>query len=852
MKSGYGILISDQIVRREFMKKPGLIPGIILFFLMLFTVLPVMADERTSGEQKSNSPVTNIDLGISELTMEVGDTYTFTVSYGPENNARPYLNWYSSDENVIQIDGINSTVRALSPGYAVIYTESLDYVSHAVCSVQVNGTVGKDAADLIPGTELVPLSETERTKITSGPLKSFMDYILSTEFSAEAYQKAAQREFMIVADVVPGTEKAESQKALSLGMAASYPLENLNMVTIQGTFEQIMTFASGDPNLLEIFGGELYFLDALKTDEASAADPSATQKLEGYTELITHVSIPHNLGYTGEGTTIAVLDTGLNSSHEQFARRVIREKCFTSNSTETQEGTQVNTKAICKGGTTDSDSALPDFSGIDTSVVGVKSEIFDFLHGSHTTGIAAGRDGIAPDANIVAVQIFSWGEYPCKDDEKLDPGKAETCFTAVETTQDKWRAYDYIFGLHNDGVRIDVVNMSYGDNTGAAGTGFSSICDAVRRSDAIKFKRLTEAGIILVAASGNDSFNNGVAHPACVSDVFSVGACTKYDDDPNTPVYISKFSNHSRELVDILAPGNAIRSASLYDPDIFEEEKRLVLSSNSYVKEQGTSMSAPMVSGAFALLKQAVPGRTAAEYKRLLLEISRVEADTRKDPKCTDLKECTPEYTFPFPKKVLNFDEFTKLPDIIPGSGTAATQSHMLYWLETADVLPKTGFSALKPQKLSAQPLSIDYKPTYLTIQLQTLDVASDIVTVPFTDGEYPVDWLGNSVGMLEGSSLPGEGLTVLSGHNHLNTTEAGPFAFLSSLEPEDRIMITDEQGLMQIWRVYENAKITADGFSGIAGDVKDNALVLLTCEDEAPEGGYLNRRVVLAEQLQR
>ena len=834
------------------MKRPGQIPGIILFFLMLFTVFPVMAAERTNGEQKFNNPGTNIDLGISELTMEVGDTYTFTVTYGPENNARPYLHWYSSDESVIQIDGTRFTVTALAPGNAVIYTESLDYVSHAVCSVQVNGTVGKDAADLIPGTELVPLSETERTKITSGPLKSFMDYILSTDFSAEAYQKAAQREFMIVADVVPGTEKAESQKALSLGMAASYPLENLNMVTLQGTFEQIMTFAYGDPNLLEIFGGELYFLDTVKTDESSAEDPSATQNLQGYTEAITHVSIPHNLGFTGEGTTIAVLDTGLNSSHEQFAGRVIREKCFTSKSTETQEDKIVTTKPICTGGATESDSALPDFSGIDTTILGVKTEIVDFLHGSHTTGIAAGRNGIAPKANIVAVQIFSWGEYPCKDDEKLDPGKDETCFMSVETTPDKYRAYNYILGLHNDGVRIDVVNMSYGDNTGAVDTGFSSVCDMVRPQDAILFKRLKEAGIILVAASGNDSFNNGVGHPACVSDVFSVGACTKYDDDPNSPVYISKFSNHNRELVDILAPGNAIRSAVLYDPVIYEEKKELVLSTNSYDKEDGTSMSAPMVSGAFALLKQAVPGRTVDEYKRFLLEISQVEADTRKDPKCTDTKECTPEFTFPFTKKVLNFDGFTKLPGIIPGSGTAENQSHMLYWLETADVLPKTGFSALKPQKLSAQPLSIDYKPTYLTIQLPTLDVASDIVTVPFTDGEYPVDWLGNSVGMLEGSSLPGEGLTVLSGHNHLNTTEAGPFAFLSSLEPEDRIMITDEQGLMQIWRVYENAKITADGFSGIAGDVKDNALVLLTCEDEAPEGGYLNRRVVLAEQLQR
>ena len=204
----------------------------IMLFLLLFTALPGMAAGQNGSEPKSNQPVTKIDLGVRELTLEVGESYTFSVTYEPENTAFPYLRWYSSDESVIKIDGLHFTVTALAPGNAVIYTESLDSVSHAVCSVQVSGAVGKDAADLIPGAELVPLSETERAKITSGPLKSFLDFVLSTDFTAESYQKAAQREFMLAADVVPGTEKAESQKALSLGMAASYPLENLNMITL--------------------------------------------------------------------------------------------------------------------------------------------------------------------------------------------------------------------------------------------------------------------------------------------------------------------------------------------------------------------------------------------------------------------------------------------------------------------------------------------------------------------------------------------------------------------------------------------------------------------------------------------
>ena len=162
--------------------------------------------------------------------------------------------------------------------------------------------------------------------------------------------------------------------------------------------------------------------------------------------------------------------------------------------------------------------------------------------------------------------------------------------------------------------------------------------------------------------------------------------------------------------------------------------------------------------------------------------------------------------------------------------------------------LPKTGFSALTAQKLSAQPLSVQYQPTRLTLQLPTLDTEADIVTVPYLDGEYPVEWLGSAVGMLEGSSLPGEGITVLTGHNHLNTIEAGPFALLRELEAGDNIMITDQRGAMQTWHVYKSAKVPADGFAKIVDEIKDNALALITCEDESPDGGYLNRRVVLAE----
>ena len=130
------------------------------------------------------------------------------------------------------------------------------------------------------------------------------------------------------------------------------------------------------------------------------------------------------------------------------------------------------------------------------------------------------------------------------------------------------------------------------------------------------------------------------------------------------------------------------------------------------------------------------------------------------------------------------------------------------------------------------------------------MDVTEEIVTVPLTDGSYPVEWLGSSVGLLEGCAMPGEGISILTGHNHLSTTEAGPFAFLSRLESGDRIMITDRTGVMETYRVYVSSLIPVDGFAQIADEIRENSLVLITCEDESVDGGYLNRRVIFAERV--
>lgn len=135
-----------------------------------------------------------------------------------------------------------------------------------------------------------------------------------------------------------------------------------------------------------------------------------------------------------------------------------------------------------------------------------------------------------------------------------------------------------------------------------------------------------------------------------------------------------------------------------------------------------------------------------------------------------------------------------------------------------------------------------------MSLELPTLSVSTEIVTVPFIDGQFPVEWIGSNAGLLEGSSLPGEGISVITGHNHLNTMEAGPFALLLTLQEGDRIFIRNRNELKP-FIIFANELISADDSHALQTIAEKNnkSLVLLTCENESLDGNYINRRVVAA-----
>ena len=166
--------------------------------------------------------------------------------------------------------------------------------------------------------------------------------------------------------------------------------------------------------------------------------------------------------------------------------------------------------------------------------------------------------------------------------------------------------------------------------------------------------------------------------------------------------------------------------------------------------------------------------------------------------------------------------------------------------------LPATGFSALRPTVLPEQPKDLRYEPVRMHLMLPTLDRDVELVTMPREGNSWAAAWLGSDAGILEGSALPGEGVSVIAGHNTLNNKEYGPFALLATLEVNDLIASADDEGSLKLFRVYANDLLEPGemaALAAIAGQ-EENPLVLVTCENESPDGGYLNRRVIFAKQV--
>ncbi|MDQ3588955.1 MAG: S8 family serine peptidase [Actinomycetota bacterium] len=298
-----------------------------------------------------------------------------------------------------------------------------------------------------------------------------------------------------------------------------------------------------------------------RLDEANDLDKSSSPKgldstnLAQSTPLVQAPTMWAN-GFTGSGQVVAVLDTGVDSAHPFLAGKVVEEACFTSN--------RAAGAGNCPNGTS---TQIGAGSGVPCTYAPSACR-----HGTHVAGIAAGQgstfSGVAKGANVMSVQVFSRftgsncigaGEDPC----------------ALSWTSDQIAGLERVFLLRTTRT-FSSVNMSLG------GGQFFSNCDTDARKPIID--NLRSAGIATVISSGNNGFTDSMGAPACISSAVSVGSTTKSDT-------LSSFSN-SASFLSLLAPGESINSS---------------VPGGGFAFFNGTSMAAPHVAGAWALLKQQTP-----------------------------------------------------------------------------------------------------------------------------------------------------------------------------------------------------------------------------------------------------
>ncbi|HOP01891.1 MAG TPA: sortase [Flexilinea sp.] len=165
--------------------------------------------------------------------------------------------------------------------------------------------------------------------------------------------------------------------------------------------------------------------------------------------------------------------------------------------------------------------------------------------------------------------------------------------------------------------------------------------------------------------------------------------------------------------------------------------------------------------------------------------------------------------------------------------------------------IPSTGFSAKRLTAVREQPSAMKYGTLGIQIEVPILDVTTEVVKVPEEEGSWAVEWLGSRAGLLSGSALPGEGTSYVAAHNHLNNMEVGPFLFIKDLAQNDRIFVRNNEGKLLEFSVYANELFGPDDFNLVRQKAEEfeNTLVLITCENEAEDGGYLNRRIVFAKR---
>ena len=294
-------------------------------------------------------------------------------------------------------------------------------------------------------------------------------------------------EFGLVSTVENDKIRDSVLKSVKLNAKNNFTIVNSFLTDLD---EKSLEKLKKNPNVEAIYFDKEYFVSL----ENSVIQTNAT--------TVNAISFSNNL-LRGAGSSVCVLDTGINYSHPDFG---------SCTSTTIHNG--VCTKVRGGWDYLNSDSDPYDDQG----------------HGTHVSGIMGANGtllGVAPDVTIIPIKVCN----------SADPS---SCSLSAIISGLQWCANNAT------AFNITAISMSF-----ATSVLYTSACDDSSSLTSYVNSAFAK-NITLIASTGNDGSTTGIGDPSCITNVTSVGAVS----DSDALIY------NRNSITDILAPGVNINSTS--------------------------------------------------------------------------------------------------------------------------------------------------------------------------------------------------------------------------------------------------------------------------------------------------